>query len=390
MASAPAPPARKQPLVPHATSSLALFFDFDLSAVPGHAELPGRDHAAAAAAVVAASGLAPPGSAKARAVLTDGAATLLAAQALPFEPWHQATPEVPVRIEFLYSTATPTQLAVRVLTHLPAVDGVSATRIALHTLEALEGAPVCAGPPFKTNPHFTFGLRHRVNMARQLAYVAWDANVSAPRWWCGARAPTPAELDQPVRPKLARAYYAQPGGGAPAAFTTYAPADGPAAYKRLVAASDEWMRRARLRGLFNLINLAGQGQGLVAASIVPAGRDLLDMAARMRWAFTPPDHPRGGDFWEIMNMLHCRVLFVNNYGRHTLSSKAVCTQFLWDWLGMSAPVPGLGVITINGATLAWARWTPGGLRSVEALLEGALGAPKTRLTQSLGFVEAAA
>ena len=90
---------------------------------------------------------------------------------------------------------------------------------------------------------------------------------------------------------------------------------------------------------------------------------------------------------QVMNVMHVRVLFSNNYGRHSHSFKARPTQFLWDWLDMAAPVAGAGCITINGVFMAWARWTPAGLAMAEESLAKALGQPVGRYTQLLHFHE---
>jgi hypothetical protein len=77
-----------------------------------------------------------------------------------------------------------------------------------------------------------------------------------------------------------------------------------------------------------------------------------------------------------MNALHVKVLFINNYGRNTHTFKARPTEFLWDWVGMSAPVAGAGCISVNGHFLAWSRWTPVGQEQEADIQEGALGKPK--------------
>jgi hypothetical protein len=50
------------------------------------------------------------------------------------------------------------------------------------------------------------------------------------------------------------------------------------------------------------------------------------------------------------------------------------TGFLWDWLGMAAPFPGTGCITVNGMFLAWTRSTRADLDASADILEQALGA----------------
>ena len=89
-----------------------------------------------------------------------------------------------------------------------------------------------------------------------------------------------------------------------------------------------------------------------------------------------------------MNALHSRVIFINNYGRHAHSFKAVPTEFLWDWTGLSAPIAGAGCITINGVFLAWDRWTPHGSAKVAApIFVKALGPAVGTYPQLTSFSE---
>merc|ERR1719210_1462653 len=55
----------------------------------------------------------------------------------PFKPAHYS-PDFAVRYEFFYCTSK-SQMGVRLVTDLIKCDGVTALRIALHTMEALEG-----------------------------------------------------------------------------------------------------------------------------------------------------------------------------------------------------------------------------------------------------------
>jgi len=88
----------------------------------------------------------------------------------------------------------------------------------------------------------------------------------------------------------------------------------------------------------------------------------------------PATQPPNGIKWLVLNHLHISVIFVNNYGRHSHTFKAQPTGFLWDWLGMAAPFPGTGCITVNGMFLAWTRSTRADLDASADILEQALGA----------------
>ena len=87
----------------------------------------------------------------------------------------------------------------------------------------------------------------------------------------------------------------------------------------------------------------------------------------------PAGLPPSGREWKMMNSLHVRILFYNNYGRHELRTAAKPRAFLWDWIGMAAPIAGCGCITVNGQFMAWTRWTRGGLDAAEDILGPVLG-----------------
>ena len=70
--------------IPLATTTLSLFLEFDLSAVADYAQLPSRDHAAAAQLACKVTGLRPHSCVVARACTTEKAATVAEAQRLPF------------------------------------------------------------------------------------------------------------------------------------------------------------------------------------------------------------------------------------------------------------------------------------------------------------------
>lgn len=246
---------------------------------------------------------------------------------------------------------------------------MTAVRLALHTLEALEGTPVCSSSveAFKRNPPFTWTWRHSLNfwstVLGSLGTILWPAWLQ--------RSVSAQEAAAPVTYNGMRAYYAT-STPAPACFITYAPrAPGRNAYKDFITALGKWQEQARWEGFFSLLNFSPDA----APSVVPHAKDLLDIDARYRGIFAPVGKPQGGGLWTLMNALHVRLVFVNNYGRHQHTFKATPTQFLWDWVGMAAPVAGAGCITINGAFLAWTRWTPAGQERGKKIQEEALGKP---------------
>ena len=272
---------------------MCLTLQFDLSAVPDAAAQHAKDHAAACAAACIASGICAPSHASARAVLSRGVADLAAARALPFDD--DGTVHH-VRLLFLYSAAAP-QLCVRVAVALPHVDGVSGLRLALHTLEALEGTAVCAGAAFKQNPAFIFTARHA---ARTLSLAAGTA--AAATWaWLRSSVARPDDAAVPRTPAGLYAYYR---ATAPplARFCCYAPRGAalPEAYKKLLAASQQWHDATGRRGFFNLINVPPH----VMPSIVPRADDMRSMERRYEGVLLPPAPPPMGPAWIIANHVH--------------------------------------------------------------------------------------
>lgn len=350
-----------------------------------------KDHAAACAAACAASGLCAPSLASARALLTAGAADVAAAHALPLDDaWHAA---LHLRLEYLYSTSLP-QMCVRLLVSLPHMDGVSGLRVALHTLEALEGTAVCAGSAFKRNPPFRYSAAH---LARGLA-LALPTAAGALWAWLRSGTAQPVDAAAPRTSAGLFAYYSA-ASPAPARFRCYAPkGDGKAAYKAMLAAAQQWHdATGRHAGFFNLINQPPH----VLPSIVPRAVDMNSMERRYAGVLLPPAPPPMGAAWLIANHVHIPgalqhatsrmrqarridanphalsmpppALFVNNYGRHDHTFKAAATAFLWDWAGMAAPIAGFGCVAVNGTFMAWVRGTPADMAGCKAVFAAALG-----------------
>ena len=340
------------------------------------AELPGRDHAAAARVAAETTRLVAPEAIAARAhVLDAGAeATLQAAGALPFDEWHAAAGRV-VRLEFVYGARAT--LCIRVLTSLAVpVDGCTAVRLALHTLEALETETCGDGATFKMNPPFTYTLGHALRAALTAARVARDivlAKMFPPKL-------TAEQVAVPCGAAAMLAYYAQEAP--PLAMArTFAPRDGPPPrerYKALLPALDAWRTQSHRHGFFALLNFSPK----VSPCTVRAAADLASTEARYAGIIAPPGPVPPPQAFALLNHLHSEVVFANNYGVHEgMRFTATPTAFLWDWLCMAAPVPGVGFLTINGVFLAWQRSTPADVRASAPLLEPVLGPPTGEFEQ---------
>ena len=353
--------------LPWGSSTLCLALAFDLSEVADHTSLRSRDHQATCAAACAASKLISAASVAARAVTTAGEAGLREARELPFDEWHDPAAHS-VRLEFLWSTASP-QVSLRVLCELPCCDGVTALRVALHTLEALEGQSLCAGAPFKRNPPFSFTLRHAARSLPLLLYTACGA-VGA---WLSLRLFGSTSVKDAAIPRSSSgllAYYHAPTPP-PALFRTYSTGTRNA-FKAFLAATQSWADQKGTWGFFTLLNFSPGAM----PSIVARAEDLMHIDRRYAGALGPPGAPPTGLPWLLFNHLHVTTILVNNYGRHSHSFRAKPTAFLWDWLGVAAPVAGAGCISVNGIFLAWTRSTRADLDATADIFEQALGAAR--------------
>ena len=299
--------------LPWGSSTLCLALAFDLSEVADHTSLRSRDHQATCAAACAASKLISAASVAARAVTTAGEAGLREARELPFDEWHDPAAHS-VRLEFLWSTASP-QVSLRVLCELPCCDGVTALRVALHTLEALEGQSLCAAAPFKRNPPFSFTLRHA---ARSLPNLLGACGRAAGAWLrqlsCGGSAMV---KDRPIRTSSGLLAYYDAPAPPPGLFRIYATATSDA-YKSYISALQLWADLSGTKAFYTLLNFAPG----VVASIVPRAEDLMRIERRYAGALVPATQPPNGIKWLVLNHLHISVIFVNNYGRH--SQPAFC------------------------------------------------------------------
>lgn len=381
---------------------LQLQLCFDISATG--CDFASKDHEALARAALQRSGLKPDGTVVARATVLSQSSSppslqsiLLAARALPKDEWNATNrvledgTNVAVRLEFLYSSCM-TYLCIRILTELPRMDGVSAVRLALHTLEALEGGVDAVGVAgkFKENPPLVWSTRQKLN---QIKNIAWSICAAK---WPFTRTVSKRETAMPTSVSGLRWYFRDPQmAQEPAVFRLYCAKSeeqdqtsphsprGSQQFKQFIRAVGKWHDRVGLRGHFNLINFSGRlGPAAIAASIVEKPEHLLSTFERYKGAFTPPGPFPFGPIWDMLNLVHTTVLFTNNYGRHCQSFQSIPKAFSWDWLGMMAPVPGCGIISINGTLLAWTRWTKAGIADSDGIFEEVLGPAITEWTQS--------
>ena len=367
--------------VPWSSSTLALSLVYTLDDAQSVEHLRRRDAQLLADECAAATGgLLPPGTrVVARVEAADGPVNVTAVHKRPANTaWHGNDNHL--RIEVCYGTgAHARNVGVRCLLELPQHDGVTGLRFTLTFLEALlsGGPPSLSTAGFKRNPpfHYTFG--HFIRLLRRLADLLPRVLYS----WLFQPAVSELETQIPTTAAGLLAYYRQKSPPL-AMCRCYAPTgvNAGAAFKAMIAALPGWATRPpRRKGFYVLINLPPA----VVPSIVITPAEVLDIKARYAGVLGPPGPPPAGAPWALLNHVHVEQIFLNNYGRHSHPGLPAgrFTGFLWDWIGLAAPVCGIGCVTINDTFLAWRRSTAADLDTSEALFAASLGRPTEELTQ---------
>ena len=179
------------------------------------------------------------------------------------------------------------------------------------------------------------------------------------------------EAEAPITGDGLRAYYAS-DNPKPALLQWYSP-NGSAKinFKKLLKVMQKWLDRVGWLGFLTLINFPPR----ISASIVNRSEDLTSIEKRYSGIYAPISPPPLDNGWIVANYIHINYMFFNNYGRHEIKSKAIATAFTWDWLGMAAPICGVGCISINDKLLVWTRWTESGIQIAAEIFSPELGEP---------------
>lgn len=362
-------------LPPLAHHTLCLLLEFDLRPVEERAALPSRDHAAVASRVCAETELVSGEKVAARGREVP-AADAASVQQLPFDDWC-LSPEAPVKLDFCYALGGEVpRLGLRILTDLRVLDGVTATRVALHVLEGLELGEELElnSRAFSRNRTFMQSFRQLRNVVFALLWVLLDLILAPWRLLLKLLACRPVEPNCPegwlwyYREKKHRpadiVLYGPEGSGQEGGGSTNR-------FKQFMSGVEAWRQELGLSmGFFFLINYAPA----VSVGLVRRAEQLSDTKARQQHAFGPPGQPRvGAALHFVYLLLHRRAMF-NNYGRHTHGFKAEATAFCWDWLNFPATLSCAFAITVNGRLLCGIRGVRDFVRRGDGLLAESLGA----------------
>ncbi|QDZ25493.1 hypothetical protein HOP50_17g80350 [Chloropicon primus] len=341
---------------------LVLTVEFNLTEV--EEEWQGKDHQKACEEAARVTSLRPVDRVRARSVRVKGTATTEVAQAHTFQTDDDG---VDVRLEYLYGSDGES-MCMRVIANLERVDGVTSLRLGLHTLEVLEGGPSAVSGSaggFKKNPPFAYGLRHTLNFARMIATTLADFALA--RLGVVSTLGANGSDEIPNSPASLIAYHSKASEPPPeTAFRLFGAKEGVAKpYRQFLSLLELWGQRLGSWGYFVLNNCSPYEVGKVVPSEIRNVHDMHSMDKRYAGAFDRPCLPPGEDVWPLNNFYHVRRIFVNNYGRHDVATKARATAFKWDWVGLSPGVWGAGCAQFNGRFFMWMRGTDAGLDLVK-------------------------
>lgn len=267
------------------------------------------------------------------------------------------------------------------------IDGVTASRLAMHTMEVLEGKPLAMASPGNRKgqgmiPPFTYGLGQKLNFFLEIPGTLLRmllANLSLLLDKLLGR-PAPADPTVVTDAKSLLRFVQSERANDPAVSQLYCvpPSKGLAKpFRVFLALIETWRTSLSLAAYFFLINFSP----MVAPAVSSNVDDITSAERRYKCAFDRPGPGPPPPLWAVSNFQMARLLFFNNYGIHVHNFSAVPTAFMWDWLELGAHMNGAGCISINGTFLAWVRGLPSALRRNE--LASKLGEPVGQVTQNM-------
>jgi hypothetical protein len=297
-------------------------------------------------------------------IITMPDPTLQKVHHLPYDPtFHVANGGPSTQYEFVFDNEVekPSKMIIRIVTSLgdqpeAILDGVTASRIAFHALELLEGNelstitfPCCPKP-------LLFGPQQEWNQFREIHGTQFRILLSNIRFrvekYLGKTYQPGGSTVVNTLTELQHFYNNEKASSIRASYRIFRSEEQGlfrSSYLKLV---DDWRIRLGLKGYFYLMNF---GKGGVAPGTTNDVFDIGNRAKRYEGAFFPAGAGPPPPAWNIQNAQCSRIVFVNNYGVHKHNFSFKPESYIWDWIELAAPLHGAGCISINGTFLCFAR-----------------------------------
>eukprot|EP00965_Chrysotila_dentata_P162001 5349444-Pleurochrysis_carterae.AAC.2 len=240
------------------------------------------------------------------------------------------------------------------------VDGVTACRLAFHTMEVLDGKALNMDSPANRVgkiPPFKYGWSHYLNFMREVipgtllriagAYLSMYVD-----WLLGAQPPSDPTLVNDAKSMFQ--FYESSHASDSAVTQAFQQDTSLKPFRSFLSLLDRFHKARNLKRYFYLSNFSP----LVAAGMCEKIQDIASIKLRYANIFDAPGAGPAPKLWILGNPMHSRSLFVNNYGIHKHNFSAKPVAFMWDWLEMAAPIHGAGCMTLNDTFLCWVRCMP--------------------------------
>jgi hypothetical protein len=358
-----------------ASTRLCLVYEFkrDDESQP---ELSSEEHNAAAKRAAKETGIVPESAVKARVIHCPDA-TLSKVHHLPFDSnFHVANGGPAVRLEFIYNHGS---LFVRIVNSLgdgsqAIVDGVTASRLAFHTMELLEGKKlnfherwICKPAPLKFGKRQQWNGMREMNLAQFLVVLAklrlvLDLLLEMMFGLLISFNFDKIIVNSPY--SMLRFYQSDKYKHTPAHVHSFGPSD--MGFKDFLEVVESWKQALGSTGYFFLMNFSPE----VACGLTTNIYDIKDRNSRYENAFIPAGSGPPPPVWgAIFNFLLSRKIVINNYGVHNHNFSVQPVAFVWDWLELAAPLHVCGCISINGQFLSFTRGLPVSLERNQSMIK---------------------
>jgi hypothetical protein len=343
--------------------------------------LSSEEHNAAAKRAAKETGIVPESAVKAQVVHCSDA-SLSTVHHLPFDSaFYVANGGPAVRLEFVYNH---TSMFVRIVTSLGdgsqcIVDGVTASRLAFHTMEILEGEKLnhqerwsCKPPALKFGKRQQWNGMREMNLAQFLIVLAklrlvLDMLLEMMFGMLIRLNFGKSIVNSPYT--MLRFYQSDEYKHTPAHVHAFGPSD--MGFKDFLVVVESWKQSLGSTGYFFLMNFSPE----VACGLTTNIHDIKNRSSRYENAFIPAGSGPPPPVWgAIFNFLLSRKIVINNYGVHIHNFSAQPVAFVWDWLELAAPLHVCGCISLNGKFLSFTRGLPVSLERNQSMTH-AFGPP---------------